>query len=153
MGNVSAKILRKKVDDGSFGTKRYSFMIAYQGENKWVSAFADPKKMPPDVIETLRGLGEGDRAEFALVENPSKDGQKVYLNIVGVVRETQLREDEASPVEIPSGGKKVEHRDSRDEMMRMSYCKDLMIAFPDEGEADLMGRVVIVKNMAKLMGE
>jgi hypothetical protein len=35
----------------------------------------------------------------------------------------------------------------------MSYCKDIMIAFPNEGEIDLLGRVEIVKKMALLMGE
>ena len=49
----------------------------------------------------------------------------------------------------PSG----QPKDSRDSMMRLSYCKDIMIAFPGETEADLFGGVEMVKKMALLMGE
>lgn len=146
---VSAKILRKKVDDGAYGTKRYSFYIAYRGENKWVSAFADPKKMAQEVIDLLRELGEGDRAEFTLVENTGKDG-KVYLNIGGLVRETQLKEDEPEPVQ-PDGRKQkaVEPEGVRVRSMALAYAKDIEIAYINKHSNEEQYGVDVVINNAK----
>ena len=131
--SLSAKIIRKKVDYGKGwgGTDIYSFSIYHNGVEKWVSGFADPKKFDPDTLQLLKDLAEGDRAEFSIVENVSKKDGKTYLNIVGVVRETDVRDDVNVPAVAP-GVQSVGHGkpeapkkvDSRDEMMMKSYAKD-----------------------------
>ena len=156
MSQVSGIIKKKSVKAGLYGDK-VSFLVG----GNWLSAFATDKKLSQEVKDLLKNLSEGDEADFEVVENQGKDG-KTYLNITGIVKVTRLGGDTGEDMDYAVGhpeDKKEDVRptgqpkDSRDSMMRLSYCKDIMIAFPGETEADLFGRVEMVKKMALLMGE
>jgi len=134
--SLSAKIIRKKVDYGKGwgGTDKYSFLVYHNGQEKWVSAFADEKKVDPETIQLFKDLAEGDRAEFTIVENQGKgkDGKPAtYLNIVGVVRETDVRDDVNVPAVQSVGKDKPKpagESDTRVRSMALSYAKDWAVA-------------------------
>lgn len=140
---VSGKIKRKSVKDG-----RVSFLIA----DKWYSAFTVGKFVTQEFQDTMRNLMEGDSVDLQIEDKQGKDG-RTYSNIMGAVKVTNVRDEEPEPVQSSGQPTHRDSKDSRDEMMRTSYCKDIMIAFPKESEAELLGRVAMVKNMARLMGE
>ena len=147
---VSGKIKQKSV-----ANERVSILI---GET-WISAFINADaKIAPEVKDLLRELIVGDEAQFECVENVSKKTGQTYRNIVGAIRVTRLDGPnvEVAPPSAPSAPSArvdASKGDSRDNMMRTSYCKDLMIAFPGEPEEELMERVDIIKRMATRLGE
>lgn len=148
---ISGRIEGKNVKSGTYGD-----LVIFKVGGKSLSVFANDKKLTQEAKDLIRELSQGDEAEFTTYETTGKDG-KTYTNISGVVKVTRLGGDTGEEMDYgvkhPSQPESHKPKESRDEMMRMSYCKDIMIAFPNEGEIDLLGRVEIVKKMAKLMGE
>lgn len=131
--NVSGKITKKNVKSGPYGDK-VSFLVG----GNWLSCFAGDKKMSPDVKTLIRELAEGDNADFEVVEAPNKnDPSKPYLNITGVVRVTQLREDVTPPSDRMDDGQQdapkahTESGDNKARSMSLSYAKDKHVASGD----------------------
>lgn len=157
--SVSGRIKRKSVKDAR---------VSLNVNGEWYSAFVIGKGVDPEFQEAMRGLMEGDSVDLQVEDNVGKDG-KTYHNIKGAVKVVQMRDEEPPDAEIPSqyqyGYKgvppvqstgqphKPESRGDFPYSMMVSYCKDIMIAFPNDGELDLLGRVELVKKMARLMGE
>lgn len=142
--SVSGRIKRKSVKDAR---------VSLNVNGEWYSAFVIGKGVDPEFQEAMRGLMEGDSVDLQVEDNVGKDG-KTYHNIKGAVKVVQMRDEEdVPPVQSTGQPHKPESRGDFPYSMMVSYCKDIMIAFPNDGELDLLERVELVKKMARLMGE
>ena len=120
---VSGKIKSKTVKSGTYGD-----LIVFQVGGQTLSVFGTDKKVSEEAKQVIRDLQEGDSVEFEVAQRQGKDG-KMYNNIVGATRVTQLNEHEEVPAVQPVGrGETKESGDTRVRSMALAYAKDVAIA-------------------------
>ena len=146
-------------------------LISFTINGKKYSTFDNA--VPGEVAERLGELKKGDEVELTYKENPGTwQGKAVtYLNIVDAVRVDRMGGEEA-PKPRPTERKEDKPKKagdskpqdgSRDDMMRLSYAKDVVNAVltrghinPAEGESEelFLARVFsLIKAGAKTLGE
>ena len=146
-------------------------LISFTINGKKYSTFDNA--VPGEVAERLGELKKGDDVELTYKENPGTwQGKAVtYLNIVDAVRVDRMGGEEA-PKPRPTEWKEDKPKKagdskpqdgSRDDMMRLSYAKDVVNAVltrghinPAEGESEelFLARVFsLIKAGAKTLGE
>lgn len=146
--NLEAKILRKSVKSLSAGKTMVSFLVYNRGEERWLSAFTD-SKTPQDTIDTLRLLGEGDKAAFEIKEVPK--GDKTYYNIVSVVMVKDIRDEAPAEPEAPQfqpdghGGQRRAFQDAPDSMV-IAFAKDGAVRLSKDGDTpeEFVNKVFII---------